>query len=63
MGSQLARKGKEYRRRCTVRKRLQTGDNVFSPETFPSRLRDAKDTTIVPELPNEDLEEVRTQLD
>jgi hypothetical protein len=63
MGSHLARKGKEYRRRCTVRKRLQAGDNVFYPESFPPRLRDEKDTAIIPELPKEDLKEVRTQLD
>ena len=59
MGYQLARKGKEYRRRCIARKRVQAGDNVFHPEIFPPRQNDEKDAAIIPELPKEDLEEVR----
>jgi hypothetical protein len=61
MGYQLARKGKEYRRRCIARKRVQAGDNVFRPESFPSHQKDEKDAAIIPELPKEDLEEVCPQ--
>ena len=61
MGYQLAGKGKEYRRRCIARNRVQAGDNVFRPESFPSHQKDEKDAVIIPELPEEDLEEVCPQ--
>jgi hypothetical protein len=63
VGCQLARKGKEYRRRCAARIRAQPGDELFQPGRFPTQQRDEKVTELFPELPKEDLEEVRTELD
>ncbi|KIM48469.1 hypothetical protein M413DRAFT_440213 [Hebeloma cylindrosporum] len=63
VGHQLARKGKEYRRRCIYRRRLQAGDNVFTPACFPAA-EEAKgdDALVVPELPRESLEEMHSLL-
>ena len=60
VGHQLARKGKEYRRRCIYRNRpLRAGDNVFTPACFPAAEDvNANDTFVIPELPRESLEEV-----
>lgn len=58
MGYQLARKGKVYRDRCSARIRIQAGDNVFEPATFPPQVETEQDTSAFPELPKEDLEEV-----
>jgi hypothetical protein len=60
MGYQLSKKGKTYRDRCIYRNPpLNKGDNVFSPASFPPTEKEATDNTVVPELPKEDLEEVR----
>jgi hypothetical protein len=59
MGRQLGRKGKEYRDRCTFRNRPHhAGDNVILPACFPPPEKTADVTSVVPELPKEDLEEV-----
>ena len=60
MGYQLSKKGKTYRDRCKFRNRPHhTGDNVISPASFPPQEHEDHDTLVVPELPKEDLEEVR----
>ena len=59
MGRQLGRKGKEYRDRCTFRNRPHhAGDNVILPAYFPPPQKTADVTSVLPELPKEDLEEV-----
>jgi hypothetical protein len=59
MGRQLGRKGKEYRDRCTFRNRpYHAGDKVILPACFPPPEKTAAVTSVVPELPKEDLEEV-----
>ena len=59
MGRQLGRKGKEYRDRCTFRNRPHhVGDNVIMPACFPPPEKTADVTSVPPELPKEDLEEV-----
>ena len=60
MGYQLAKRGKVYRDRCKFRtKPRNPGDNVFAPASFPPAEVEEEDTAIIPELPKEDLEEVR----
>jgi hypothetical protein len=59
MGYQLLKKGKTYRDRCTFRNRPHhKGDNVVLPATFPPPEKEVFDTSIIPALPKEDLEEV-----
>ncbi|KAF8222237.1 hypothetical protein L208DRAFT_1381918 [Tricholoma matsutake] len=63
MGRQLGRKGKEYRDRCTFRNRPHhAGDNVIMPAIFPPQEKTTNVTSIVPELPKEDLEEIHSLL-
>lgn len=63
MGRQLGRKGKEYHDRCTYRNRPHhAGDNVILPACFPPPEKIADVTSVVPELPKEDLEEVSGML-
>jgi hypothetical protein len=63
MGRQLGRKGKEYRNKCTFRNRPHhAGDNVILPACFPPPGETADVTSVVPELPKEDLEEVSGML-
>ncbi|KAF6765917.1 hypothetical protein DFP72DRAFT_996790 [Ephemerocybe angulata] len=63
MGHQLSRKGNEYRKRCKFRNRPQVeGDNVILPASFPPPEKEVQDTSIVPELPKEDLEEIHSLL-
>jgi hypothetical protein len=63
MGRQLGRKSKEYRDRCTFRNRPHhAGDNVILPACFPPPEKTADVTSVVPELPKEDLEEVSGML-
>jgi hypothetical protein len=63
MGYQLCKKGKQYRERCKFRnKPFDAGDYVVAPASFPPVEIEEKDDIIVPELPREDLEEVRRHL-
>jgi hypothetical protein len=61
MGYQLfSMKGKEYRDRCTFRQQPhQKGDYVVSPASFPPLEYQVSDKEIIPELPKEDLDQVR----
>ncbi|KIM81676.1 hypothetical protein PILCRDRAFT_88881 [Piloderma croceum F 1598] len=60
MGTQLARKGKEYRKRCNFQNRpYHAGDKVILPASFPvPEAIDAELESSVLDLPREDLEEV-----
>jgi len=60
ISAQLCRKGKEYRDRCVWRnKPVNTGDNVFTPASFPALEATLEvDTSRVPSLPDDTLEEV-----
>ncbi|KDR84732.1 hypothetical protein GALMADRAFT_260438 [Galerina marginata CBS 339.88] len=63
VGYQLARKGKEYRRRCLFRNRPDlAGDNVFTPACFPPAEKVEEDDYQAPELPRESLEEIHSVL-
>jgi hypothetical protein len=54
-------KGKGYRNRCTLRQQPdQKGDYyVVSPASFPPLEYQVSDDEIIPELPKEDLDQVR----
>ncbi|TFY76337.1 hypothetical protein EWM64_g7674 [Hericium alpestre] len=65
MGYQLARKGKEYKARCTFRNQPRIkGDNVFSPASFPPIPENEPQgaTFEMPTLRTEDLEELHSLL-
>lgn len=65
VGYQLGRRGKEYRRRCTFRSRPHNkGDNVFMPACFPppDTVEEELSNVPVPELPCDNLEEVRSPI-
>jgi hypothetical protein len=61
MGSQLfSMKGKDYRDRCTIRGQPhRKGDYVIPPATFPLLEYEVSENEIIPELPKEDLDQVR----
>ncbi|KAF8974058.1 hypothetical protein BDZ97DRAFT_421872 [Flammula alnicola] len=63
IGHQLARKGREYRRRCLFRNRPHVaGDNVFPPACFPPAEQVREEDSVIPELPRESLEEMHSLL-
>ncbi|KAL0569504.1 hypothetical protein V5O48_012455, partial [Marasmius crinis-equi] len=63
LGNHLARKGREYRQRVTYRNRpLVTGDNVYYPASFPPLEQEVEDSSHLPTLPKEDLEELHSLL-
>ncbi|ESK85770.1 hypothetical protein Moror_2448 [Moniliophthora roreri MCA 2997] len=66
LGSQLARRGKEYLDRVNFRTRpVVTGDNVHYPGSFPpveNQAASDEDESGLPSLPKEDMEEVHTLL-
>ncbi|KAJ7743864.1 hypothetical protein B0H16DRAFT_1889844 [Mycena metata] len=64
MGRELGKKGKEYKERCTFRKRPHlAGDHVFSPSTFPAPVEvRALPPGCAPDLPPDDLEQMQALL-
>lgn len=61
VGYQLARRGREYRKRVLFRnKPIVAGDRVFTPASFPPVEKVEEEETTFPELPHESLEEVDT---
>ncbi|OCH88979.1 hypothetical protein OBBRIDRAFT_757238 [Obba rivulosa] len=65
VGHQLARKGREYKLRCTFRnKPHHQGDNVVMPASFPplAQPQVPEPELTLPPLPKEDLEELHSLL-
>ncbi|KAF9014907.1 hypothetical protein BDQ17DRAFT_1418043 [Cyathus striatus] len=63
LARQLGRKGKQYRDRCIYRNQpYHPGDNVVQPACFPPREYQEENTSPVPNLPQEDLEEIHSLL-